>query len=246
MLYPKIFYQLPTTYYLLYNSFVIVFDNVSKTYGGQPILDRVSVEISGGEFVSVVGPSGAGKSTFVSLLIGAIRPTSGKVIVDSYTINELDEGTLSLYRRKLGIVYQDFKLLPKKTVWENVAFPLEITGQSDEIIKKRVAEVLQIVGLTNHAKHFPTTLSGGEMQRAGIARALVHEPALLIADEPTGNLDPETGAGIINLLMDINEAGATVILATHDKETVDRICKRVLRLEKGKVVSDLVHSCYKV
>jgi cell division transport system ATP-binding protein len=152
----------------------------------------------------------------------------------------MDDTLLALYLRKLGIVFQDFKLLPKKTVAENVAFALEVCGEPDELIAQRVPEVLAIVGLTHRANAFPATLSGGERQRVGIARALVHEPALIIADEPTGQLDPVTGQEIIDLLLEINKAGATVILATHDRETVDRIQKRVIRLEKGKLVNDRV------
>ncbi|MFH1375447.1 MAG: ATP-binding cassette domain-containing protein, partial [Patescibacteria group bacterium] len=208
------------------------------------VLDRVNCEIGGGEFVSVVGPSGAGKTTFVNLLTGAIHPSEGTVSVDSYTINELDEISLALYLRKVGVIFQDYKLLPKKTVWENVAFALEVCGDRTDLIKKRVDEVLDIVGLTHRARAFPTQLSGGECQRTALARALVHEPALVIGDEPTGNLDPESGAEIIDLLLDINKAGATVVLATHDRETVDRVKRRVIRLEKGKLVSDLDSAKY--
>ena len=223
---------------------MILFNNVTKNYGSLTVLDRVSLEIAGGEFVSIVGPSGAGKSTLINLLTGATQSDSGTVSVDSYVINQLDQTTLALYRRKLGVVFQDFKLLPKKTVWENVAFALEVCGESDELIQKRVPEVLKIVGLSERAHSFPAQLSGGEKQRTSIARALVHEPALLIADEPTGNLDPDTGNEIIDLLLDINQAGATVILATHDREIVDRIQRRVIRLEKGKLVSDKISSGY--
>lgn len=219
---------------------MIIFDQVSKKYGVHTTLDRVNLTIGGGEFVSIVGESGAGKSTFIGLLIGALRPTSGRISVDGYAVNEMDDTLLALYRRKLGIVFQDFKLLPKKTVWENVAFALEVCGESDSAIRARVPEVLKIVGLTHRAHAFPAELSGGEKQRVGIARALVHSPALLIADEPTGNLDPATGREIMDLLLEINTAGATVILATHDRETVDRIQRRVVRLERGKLVSDRV------
>ncbi len=208
------------------------------------VLDRVSCSIGGGEFVSIVGASGAGKSTLVNLLIGALRPTSGAIRVDNHTVNEMSESTLALYRRKLGIVFQDFKLLPKKTVYENVAFALEVCGESNKLIKKRVPEVLEIVGLTERANAFPATLSGGEQQRVGIARAIVHQPALVIADEPTGQLDPQTGSEIIDLLLKINASGTTIILATHDRETVDRIQKRVIRLAKGKLVSDLATAGY--
>lgn len=223
---------------------MIIFDAVSLAIRGNLILDRVSCQIGGGEFVSVVGSSGAGKSSFINLLIGALTPTTGRITVDDIDIGMLDETKLALYRRRLGIVFQDYKLIAKKTVAENIAFALEVCGATNDTIKKRVPEVLEIVGLKDRANAFPTELSGGERQRVGIARALVHEPALVIADEPTGNLDPETGRGIIDLLLDINKAGATVILATHDRETVDRIQKRVIRLEHGKLISDLPHTGY--
>lgn len=225
---------------------VIIFENTTKKYKSAVVLDRVSCEIGGGEFVSIVGSSGAGKSTFIHLLIGAVRPTSGRVVVDGYSIGDLTEDNLALYHRRIGVIFQDFKLLEKKTVYENVAFALEVCGDSAAAICQRVPEVLEIVGLSHKAQAFPTELSGGEKQRVAIARALVHEPALIIADEPTGNLDPETGRGIIDLLLDINQAGATVLLATHDRETVDRIRRRVIRLEGGKLISDLANAGYHV
>ena len=223
---------------------MIVFENTTKKYGSRVVLDRVNCEIGGGEFVSVVGQSGAGKTTLVNLLIGAVYPTEGSVSVDNYTINKLDEITRSLYLRKVGVIFQDYKLLPKKTVYENIAFALEVCGNPNHLIKKRTNEVIEIVGLTHRRNAFPAKLSGGECQRTALARALVHEPALIIGDEPTGNLDPNSGAEIIDLLLDINQSGATVILATHDRETVDRIQKRVIRLEQGKLVSDLKSGGY--
>ena len=174
------------------------------------------------------------------LLIGAVRPTSGTLTVDGLSIGKFSDTERALYLRRIGMIFQDYKLLPKKTVWENIAFALEVCGEKSTTIKKRTAEVLEIVKLTKRARAFPYQLSGGEKQRVSIARALVHQPALIIADEPTGNLDPETGEGIIELLLDINKAGDTVILATHDRETVNRLQKRVLRLEGGKLVSDRV------
>ena len=219
---------------------MIIFEEVTKKYGDSTVLDRVSLQISGGEFVSVIGASGAGKSTFINLLIGALRPTSGTVTVDGLAVGELNDEELALYLRRLGIVFQDYKLLPKKTVSENVAFALEVCGATNEEIARRVPEVLEIVGLANRAHAFPAQLSGGERQRVGIARALAHEPALIIADEPTGNLDPATGQGIIDLLQDINAAGATVILATHDAGVVDKLQKRVIQLEAGKLMSDRI------
>jgi len=223
---------------------MIIFDDATKKYGNQTVLNRVNCEISGGEFVSVVGSSGAGKTTFVNLLTGAIHPTSGTVSVDNHQLNDLDESSRALYLRKVGVIFQDYKLLPKKTVFENIAFALEVCGNPEDLIKKRVSKVIEIVGLTHRQNAFPANLSGGECQRTALARALVHEPALIIGDEPTGNLDPESGAEIIDLLLDVNKAGTTVILATHDRETVDRIKQRVIRIEKGKLVSDLKSGKY--
>ncbi len=235
---------LSTLSFILYPFFMIIFENATKKYGNRIILDRVNCEISGGEFVSVIGHSGAGKTTFVNLLTGAIHPTEGTVSVDNYQINNLDEISLALYLRKVGVIFQDYKLLPKKTVFENIAFALEVCGDPNNLIRKRVNEVLEIVRLTHRQNAFPTQLSGGECQRTALARALVHEPALIIGDEPTGNLDPDSGEEIINLLLDVNKAGATVILATHDEKTVNRIQKRVIRIEKGKLTSDLQSGSY--
>jgi cell division transport system ATP-binding protein len=223
---------------------MIVFADATKKYERNTVLDRVNCEIGGGEFVSVVGPSGAGKTTFVNLLTGAIHPTSGEVSVDNYKINDLDEISRALYLRKVGVIFQDYKLLPKKTVSENISFALEVCGDHNYLIKKRVNEVIEIVGLPHRRDAFPSQLSGGECQRTALARALVHEPALIIGDEPTGNLDPDSGKEIIDLLLDVNKAGATVILATHDRYTVNRIRKRVIRIERGKLVSDLKNSGY--
>ncbi len=223
---------------------MIIFENATKKYGSHTVLDRVNCEIGGGEFVSVVGPSGAGKTTFVNLLTGAIHPTEGSVSVDNHQINELDEITRALYLRKVGVIFQDYKLLPKKTVAENIAFALEVCGDASSLIRKRVDEVIEIVGLAHRRNAFPANLSGGECQRTALARALVHEPALIIGDEPTGNLDPQSGEEIINLLLDVNKAGATVILATHDRDTVNRIQKRVIRIENGKLISDLKSGGY--
>ena len=180
----------------------------------------------------------------MNLLTGAIHPTAGSVSVDNHQINELDEITRALYLRKVGVIFQDYKLLPKKTVAENIAFALEVCGDASSLIRKRVDEVIEIVGLAHRRNAFPANLSGGECQRTALARALVHEPALIIGDEPTGNLDPQSGEEIINLLLDVNKAGATVILATHDRDTVNRIQKRVIRIENGKLISDLKSGGY--
>lgn len=223
---------------------MIAFENVTKRYGHTAVLDKLNLNILRGEFVSVIGPSGAGKSTLVYSLIGAEKVQNGKISVDGYIINEMNARALQYFRRRVGVVFQDYKLLPQKNVYENVAFALEVCGYETADIKKRVPEVLQIVGLHDQRKHFPHQLSGGERQRAAIARALVHNPSLLIADEPTGNLDPVTAKGIIDLFLKINKDGITVILTTHNPLLVDHIHKRVVKIDHGKVVSDRQDSGY--
>ncbi len=223
---------------------MIIFENVTKKYGQSIVLDKVNLKISPGEFVSVVGPSGAGKSTLIHALIGAETIQHGYISVDKYIINTLKENELQYYRRKIGVVFQDYRLLPQKNVHENVAFAMEVCGYSNHDIQKRVREVLEIVGLLEQKRHFPRQLSGGECQRAAIARALVHNPNLIIADEPTGNLDPHNAKEIIDLLLKINKNGVTVVLATHNPALVDHIHRRVVRLEKGRVVSDKEQSGY--
>ncbi len=217
---------------------MIVFDEVTKKYGSTTVLDKVSLKIEPGEFVSVIGPSGAGKSTLVYALIGAEKIQRGNIIVDGYTVNAMKDKAMQYYRRRIGVVFQDYKLLQQKSVYENVAFAMEVCGFERSDIKKRVPEVLEIVGLSKKGKNFPHQLSGGERQRTALARALVHNPSLIVADEPTGNLDPKTAKEIIKLLMKINDDGTTVILTTHNKELVDHINRRVIALEDGKVASD--------
>lgn len=219
---------------------MISFELVSKSFKQQKVLDQVSLIIERGEFVSLIGESGVGKSTFINLLLGALTPSKGRILVNGQDLQEFSENALALYRRGLGAVFQDFKLLPRKTVFENVAFALEVCGAAPGFIDTRVQEVLEIVGLTAKAQALPAEISGGECSRVGIARALVHEPALVLADEPTGNLDPETSKTIIQLLQKINEAGATVVLATHDLINVQRLQKRVIKLKQGRIASDLV------
>lgn len=203
----------------------------------QALVD-INLSIEKGEFVFIVGKSGAGKSTFVRLLLKEIDPISGKVLVDNQDITRIKKGVIPYYRRKLGIVFQDFRLLSDKTVFENVAFAMEIVGKSTSEIKKRVPEVLDLVGLSHREDYFPNQISGGEQQRVNIARAIVNEPSIIICDEPTGNLDPVTSKGIMDLLDKINKSGATVIMATHDKEIVNRFNTRVIALSKGQVISD--------
>jgi cell division transport system ATP-binding protein len=217
---------------------MIIFEEVTKKYGNTTVLDKVDLKIEPGEFVSVIGPSGAGKSTLVYSLIGAEKIQHGNIIVDGYTVNTMKDKAMQYYRRRIGVVFQDYKLLQQKSVYENVAFAMEVCGFERADIKKRVPEVLEIVGLGKKGKNFPHQLSGGERQRTALARALVHNPSLIVADEPTGNLDPKTAKEIVNLLIKINDEGTTVILTTHNKELVDHINRRVVTLEDGKVASD--------
>ncbi|MFC1599926.1 cell division ATP-binding protein FtsE [Patescibacteria group bacterium] len=223
---------------------MIIFDKVQKAFGDRKVLNNISLKVEPKEFVSLIGPSGAGKSTLIYALIGAEKIDKGKVHVDDYHVNVMSERALQMYRRKLGIVFQDYKLLQRKSVFENVAFALEATGSPKEHIIKRTNDVLEMVGLADMKDHYPYQLSGGEQQKTAIARALVHDPKLLIADEPTGNLDPKSADEILGLLKTINKGGATVLLATHNAGLVDGLQKRVVRLENGKIKSDKAHSGY--
>jgi len=215
---------------------MISFKNVSKEFGAHLVLDDVSFDIASNEFVILTGPSGAGKSTLIALLIGAERPTRGTVEVDDMHISEMNTDTLQLYRRRIGVVYQDYKLLPKKTVFENVAFAMEACNEPDEVILERVPEVLEKVGLLTFKDKFPDELSGGEKQRLAIARALVHDPKLIIADEPTGNLDEENAKGIIHLLKKLHKEGVTVLLTSHNPMVQRMVKARSLNLEAGRIV----------
>lgn len=217
---------------------MIEFKEVSKKYGQIIALYRINLKIKRGEFVSIVGPSGAGKSTLVRLLIREELPTKGRVFVSGRDISRLQHKELPYFRRKVGVVFQDFKLLPQKTVWENVAYALEVCDAPKFEIERKVPKIIDLVGLAQRASSYPDELSGGEKQRTSIARALVHSPKLLIADEPTGNIDPQTAKEIIQLLLKINQAGTIVILATHNKDIVDRLKKRVVTLRQGKIIGD--------
>jgi cell division transport system ATP-binding protein len=225
---------------------VIRFDNVSKTYPKQnrPALRDVSLEIERGEFVFLVGSSGSGKSTFLRLLLREERATHGQVHVLGKDLGRLSNWKVPQMRRQLGTVFQDFRLLPNKTVGENVAFALEVIGKPRAQIRKTVPEVLELVGLGGKDDRMPGELSGGEQQRVAIARAFVNRPMLLIADEPTGNLDPQTSVGIMKLLDRINRTGTTVVMATHDQQIVDQMRKRVIELEKGRLVRDQSRGVY--
>ena len=217
---------------------MIAFQNVSKLYGNMVALEDVSFRVNPGEFVSVVGRSGAGKSTIIKLLIGEEKPTKGRVFFGQYEVNRLRDKDLPALRRHIGIVFQEFRLLPTKNAYENVAFALEVAGRPQSEIDDLVPQVMDMVGLSDKLTNFPHELSGGEKQRVAIARAMVHRPEVIIADEPTGNLDPLNTWDVINILLKINELGTTLVLATHDKEIVNQLERRVITLDRGKVIRD--------
>jgi len=224
---------------------VLVLHDVTKRYpNGKEALKDVDLLVPEGDFVFLVGPSGAGKSTLMKLIIRDELPTQGQVIVDGYDLARIRRRQVPKIRRKIGIVFQDFKLLPRKSVRENVAFALEVTGTPRREIGPRVDRVLALVGLTGQADQVPTQLSGGEQQRTAIARALVHDPRVIIADEPTGNLDPVISWEIIQLLLRINELGVTILMATHDAEVVTALRKRVVALEDGRIIRDDTGATY--
>lgn len=218
---------------------MIEMQDVWKEYGnGVQALSGVSVRIKQGEFVYVVGPSGAGKSTLIKLMYREERPTKGSIFVGGFNIERLRESQIPVMRRHLGVVFQDYKLLQKKTVAENIAFALEVIEASRRTIQKRVTEVLELVGLADKARMFPQELSGGEQQRIGVARALVNKPSVVIADEPTGNLDPENSWAILRLFERVNDQGTTIVMATHNREIVNAFRKRVLAVEDGHIKRD--------
>jgi len=222
---------------------MIKFKNVTKIYPDSQgdeivVLDDISLEIEEGEFVSIVGKSGAGKTTLVHLILGLETPTSGEIYFNDINLNEADPITVQEIRRKIGGIYQDYKLLPKKTVYENVAYIMQVEGRENQEIEKEVPKVLEVIGLQNKVDNFPDQLSGGEQQRLAVARALVNHPDIIIADEPTGNLDPYNTHEVISLLQKINQAGKTVILSTHDREVVNKLGKRVITIENGKILRD--------
>ncbi|MBM7516002.1 cell division ATP-binding protein FtsE [Nocardioides nitrophenolicus] len=225
---------------------MIRFEKVTKRYPGpgRPALDQVTLDIDKGEFVYLVGTSGSGKSTALRLVLRELRPTTGRVHVAGKEINRMAGWKVPRLRRQIGTVFQDFRLLPNKTVAENVAFAQQVIGKSRREIGKVVPETLELVGLKDKGDRMPDELSGGEQQRVAIARAFVNRPMILIADEPTGNLDPATSVGIMNLLGDINETGTTVVMATHDHGIVDQFTKRVIELDHGKVVRDEASGSY--
>ena len=224
---------------------MLIMSDVSKVYpGGSMALQDVNVHIEPGEFVFVVGPSGAGKSTFIKMLFREVLPTTGSIFVNGVDILSLTPKEIPFLRRQLGIIFQDYRLLPDRTVFENVAFAMQVIEAPHRKIKRQVLNVLDLVGLRHRANAYPNELSGGEQQRIAIARAIVNDPVFVIADEPTGNLDPETSWDIMEIFKEINASGTTIVMATHDKEVVDAMGKRVIAIEKGRIVRDEKEGVY--
>ena len=218
---------------------VIAFKDVSKVYpGGHVGLENVSLEVNRGEFVFLVGPTGCGKSTCIRLLMKELEATEGDILISGHSLPEMARKKVPRLRRNIGVVFQDFKLLPNRTVYANVAYALEVIGENRESIRRKVPDILRLVGLSTKLHNYPDELSGGEQQRVSIARAFVNHPPLLLCDEPTGNLDPETSIGIMQLLYRINRSGTTVVMATHDREMVDKMRRRVIALDDGRIARD--------
>ncbi|KKR61158.1 cell division ATP-binding protein FtsE [Candidatus Nomurabacteria bacterium RIFCSPHIGHO2_01_FULL_39_220] len=221
---------------------MIYFNNVSKNYRDALALDDVTFSITAGEFVSIVGRSGAGKTTLTKMILADDVPTEGTVFFESIDVHKLKNKGLTKLRRRIGVVFQDFKLLSNKTAYENIAFAMEAVGKSDEEIATDVPHVLELVDLGHRLYHFPSQMSGGEQQRLAIARAIINQPELIIADEPTGNLDPINTHEIVQILKKINDLGTTVILATHNKSVIDSVGSRIITMENGKIIRDTKHS----
>lgn len=224
---------------------MLIMNDVSKVYpGGSVALQDVNVHIEPGEFVFVVGPSGAGKSTFIKMLFREVLPTTGSIFVNGVDILALSPKEIPFMRRQLGIIFQDYRLLPDRTVFENVAFAMQVIEAPHRKIRRQVNNVLDLVGLRHRSNAYPNELSGGEQQRIAIARAIVNDPVFVIADEPTGNLDPETSWDIMEIFKEINSAGTTIVMATHDKDVVDAMGKRVIAIEQGRIVRDEKEGAY--
>ncbi|MVX63693.1 cell division ATP-binding protein FtsE [Clostridium chromiireducens] len=224
---------------------MIKFVDVTKVYDNNTLaLKSVNLTIEKGDFAFLVGSSGAGKSTIIKMLFKEIDPTQGKLIFNNTDVTNLKKSQIPFYRRKIGVIFQDFKLIPTLNVYENVAFALRVTGGTTKDIKKKVPIALSLVGLSSKFKSFPNELSGGEQQRVSIARAIVNNPTVLIADEPTGNLDPETAMGIMDTLITINKSGTTILMATHAKDIVDSMRKRVIAIESGTIIRDEIRGTY--
>lgn len=223
---------------------MIAFENVTKLYGSNVGIQEVSIRIAKGDFCFLVGPSGAGKSTFIKLILKEVQPDKGRIYLGGNETTNLANRAIPKLRRNIGIVFQDFRLLPKKTVFENVAFAMEILHTSPRSVRRQVPQVLSLVGISSKADKYPHELSAGEQQRVAIARAIINSPSLLIADEPTGNLDPDTAWEIMKLLEQINLRGTTILMVTHAKDIVDRMGKRVIAIDQGRIVRDDVQGAY--
>ncbi len=224
---------------------MILFDKVTKHYrDGTPALEEVSLSIQPKEFISIVGHSGAGKTTLLKMLLAEERPTHGSVFFEDIDIHDLPLSALHHYRRKIGTIFQDFRLIPNRTAYENIAFAMEATGKSDEDIASDVPYILDLVDLGDKANHFPHQLSGGEQQRVAIGRAIINQPDVIVADEPTGNLDPVNTYDVIEILKKVNELGTTVLLTTHNKGVVDAMGRRVITMDKGRIIRDDAHGHY--
>jgi len=225
---------------------VVELENVTKVYeGGHVGLDQASVRMDRGEFAFLVGPTGCGKSTCIRLLMKELEPSSGHVRIAGRDLAQVDANRLPYLRRNIGVIFQDYKLLPSRTVYANVAYALEVIGESRQEIRRKVPDILRLVGLSTKLHNYPDELSGGEQQRVSIARAFVNHPPLLLADEPTGNLDPETSIGIMQLIYRINRTGTTVVVATHDREMVDKMRRRVVELRQGRIIRDELSGLYR-
>jgi cell division transport system ATP-binding protein len=225
---------------------VVEFEDVTKVYDGGSIgLERASMKIGRGEFVFLVGPTGCGKSTCIRLLQKELEPSKGEISIAGRTLGEIPRARVPHLRRNIGVVFQDYKLLPNRTIYDNVAYSLQVIGESRQEIRRKVPDILRLVGLATKLHNYPDELSGGEQQRVSIARAFVNHPPLLLADEPTGNLDPETSIGIMQLIYRINRTGTTVIVATHDREMVDKMRRRVIELREGRIVRDQMSGLYR-
>lgn len=227
-----------------YTDTMIYFDNVTKLYSDHAALSDVTFGLESGDFLSIVGHSGAGKTTLLRLLLAEDKPTSGTIFFDSINVHQIRSTRVPEYRRRIGTVFQDFRLLPNKTAYENIAFAMEAAGRTDEEIHSDVPQVLELVDLASKALHFPHEMSGGEKQRVAIARAIISQPDVLIADEPTGNLDPVNTYDIIQILKKINDMGTTIILTTHNKGIIDSLKRRVITMEDGKIIRDDQHGKY--
>jgi cell division transport system ATP-binding protein len=225
---------------------VVEFKDVTKVYGGGAVgLDRASMRVGRGEFVFLVGPTGCGKSTCIRLLLKELEASKGDILIAGRNLTEIPRSKVPYLRRNIGVVFQDYKLLPNRTVYDNVAYSLQVIGESRQEIRRKVPDILRLVGLSTKLHNYPDELSGGEQQRVSIARAFVNHPPLLLADEPTGNLDPETSIGIMQLIYRINRTGTTVIVATHDHSMVDKMRRRVIELQEGRIIRDEVSGLYR-